>query len=317
MRPKEAFGRFGCRPLDLHPAWRRVHYGARALGMDMLAHCAEPGERKLPVEADWMSSVCLTLGIDGKDRRNQKVNLQSLLDAGLITIGDGWVRVELEPCSDRVATVSPVGRQSVAASSPLGCVRVANNTQVAEIRPSDSLERREEIRKEERAETRAGARVADRPEDIGFRFVASLLGRSTFDVAPLGAYPRQYASIGARPEAERAAVKLAVEADEWCKLNPQDVDAPHLERRWQKYLAGPTKPVLKPLAATPREQLEKARERLQDAAKTLRIIEGLPWFDKEKPTYPERLAKATADVSRLRGELSKLENGFTRPAVAS
>ena len=85
---------------------------------------------------------------------------------------------------------------------------------------------------------------------VGFKFVASLLGRSTFDVPPLGAYTRAYTWIGSRPEAERETVRVAVDADPWCKTNPARVDAPHLERSWQKYLAGPSKTVVR---ADPRD----------------------------------------------------------------
>ena len=99
-------------------------------------------------------------------------------------------------------------------------------------------------------------------------------------------------------------------------LGRRRVDAPHLERRWQHYLGGDAKPVLKPLAATPREQIEKARERLLDASKALRMIEDLPWFDKERPNYPDRLTRARDAVAQARAEVAKIERGGAQ-AVAS
>jgi hypothetical protein len=88
----------------------------------------------------------------------------------------------------------------------------------------------------------------------GFRFVASLLGRSTFDIAPLGSFQAEYGHIGGKPDAEHATVAKAVNADEWCRANPSRVDAPHLQRTWQKYLAGPVKQIVRavpPPAAAP------------------------------------------------------------------
>lgn len=156
-----------------------------------------------------------------------------------------------------------------------------------------------------------------RPDLVGFNWYCQLLELLPTSAPAPGSWREQYAFMGSRPDAERVAIAASIRADAWCMANKHLVSPEHVRKHWQKYLGGDARPVLKPVVATPREQLEKARERLQDAAKTLRIIEGLPWFDKEKPTYPGRLAQATADVSRLRGELAKLESGFTRPAVAS
>jgi hypothetical protein len=77
----------------------------------------------------------------------------------------------------------------------------------------------------------------------GFNFVAGLLGRSQFDIPPLGSFAAEYGHIGSKPEAERLRVAKAVNADVWCRENPSRVDAPHLQRSWQKYLAGPVKQI--------------------------------------------------------------------------
>lgn len=90
----------------------------------------------------------------------------------------------------------------------------------------------------------------------GLVFVASLLGRNTMSVPPAGSHSREYAWIASRPESERAAVAKAVNADEWCRANPSRVDAPHLQRTWQKYLAGPVKQIARAVqpAAAPTPQ---------------------------------------------------------------
>lgn len=94
------------------------------------------------------------------------------------------------------------------------------------------------------------------PHIRGFKFVASLLGRSTFDIAPVGSFMTEYSWIGARPASELERVAKAANADEWCRENPSRVDAPHLQRSWQKYLAGPVKQIVRavqqpPAAPTP------------------------------------------------------------------
>lgn len=103
----------------------------------------------------------------------------------------------------------------------------------------------------------SGIRV--RPEIAGFNFVAGLLGRNSFSVPPVGAFPAQYTWIGSRPAEERLAVSAAVNADEWCVKNPQEVDAPHLQRRWQRYLRGPAKPVERKLEPTAQENAVAAK----------------------------------------------------------
>lgn len=92
-----------------------------------------------------------------------------------------------------------------------------------------------------------------RREIAGFNFVAGLLGRDSFSVAPVGSFQRDYTWIGSRPAQELQTVSAAVHADPWCIANPQDVDAPHLVRRWQKYLRGPAKAVERKLEPTAQE----------------------------------------------------------------
>jgi hypothetical protein len=85
----------------------------------------------------------------------------------------------------------------------------------------------------------------------GLVFVASLLGRNTMSVPPAGAHAQAYAWIAGRPDAERAEVARSVNASEWCRANPSRVDAPHLQRGWQKYLAGPVKQIARAVQQQP------------------------------------------------------------------
>jgi len=309
-------------PKKWHAAWADLSMPMRGLRASLF-ELADGGP--ITVDGDWLTSLCKQMNVGGRERPNVRKSLLDLQARGVLAVDGQTVSICFRPDSQLhrpVADLSAIGRGS---DIPIDSTPQNDSTTVRQ------KERREENRREKMmsacAPERATApeprppidtsKLQQRPEDVGFRFVASLLGRSPFDIAPVGSFPREYAHIGSKPAEERERVRVAVEATQYFIENPAWCDAKKLAADWPKLLADRPKPVLKQLVATPREQLEKARERLQDAAKTLRIIEGLPWFDKEKPGYPGRLAQATADVSRLRGELAKLESGFTRPAVAS
>lgn len=87
----------------------------------------------------------------------------------------------------------------------------------------------------------------------GFRFVAGLLGRSSFDIAPVGSFAAEYGWIGSRPDTDLQRVAKTVNEQEWCRENPSRIDAPHLQRNWQKYIAGPVKQVVR---AVPQQRSE-------------------------------------------------------------
>jgi|GEM_PF-2197455 len=140
---------------------------------------------------------------------------------------------------------------------------------------------------------------AQEPHIVGFNFVASLLGRSQFDVPPPGSQLRSYTWIGGRPEADRETVRRAVEADTWCRENPQWVDAKHLEERWQRYLRGAPKAVAK---TDPRELDAKTRVAKLRAQFEARIKRALAEGDE----YSAEIARAERDlqVSRLESRLA-------------
>lgn len=112
-----------------------------------------------------------------------------------------------------------------------------------------------------RGSDQSGVQV--RREIAGFNFVAGLLGRDSFSVPPVGSHLRDYTWIGSRPAEERLAVSNAVHADPWCVANPQEVDAPHLVRRWQRYLRGPAKAVERKLEPTAQEASVAARAKAE------------------------------------------------------
>lgn len=159
MKPKDAFGRYGCVPREMHPAWQRVSYFARALGRDLISRVDDFDTMRIETSGEWRSSLCLSLCINGPERRNAKAALHGLVDAGLLAVGDGFVTVGLQP----LGSCSAVGRQSVGSRSVSVPVpdsnQVVENTQVT----SDSKQAIKAIEASERARARESSARFEKP----------------------------------------------------------------------------------------------------------------------------------------------------------
>jgi len=105
MKPKDAFGRYGCVPREMHPAWQRVSYFARALGRDLISRVDDFDTMRIETSGEWRSSLCLTLCINGPERRNAKGALDALVAAGLLQTFDGFVVIGLQPVCTRSVSV--------------------------------------------------------------------------------------------------------------------------------------------------------------------------------------------------------------------
>lgn len=151
----------------------------------------------------------------------------------------------------------------------------------------------------------------------GFSFVATLLGRDTFKIAPPGSFPAEYAHIGRKPKAEQERVKQAVEADNWCVTNPSRVDAKHLCRSWEKYLAGPVKSVARVDPRDARAQLEELRERTKLAHISVNRLSNAPWFDKEADWFPAAVQRAEAELAAANAALREASIAAKQLQVAS
>lgn len=316
MKPKEVFrGGYGCVPRQMHTAWQRVSYLARAIGRDLIAHIDDFGSMRLQISGEWRSSLCLLLQVNGgNDRRSAKLALDQLAAAGLITVGDGFVTIHLTPamrpaCAPDDAGMSPACARDVAgvSSSCAAGVFESNqdpeNTQVT----SDS---KQAIEASKLSDARA------RPDLFGFNWYCQVLSLLPTSAPAPGSWREQYAWIGSKPDAERAKVAAELQADAWCSANKHLVTPEHVRKHWQKYLGGAAKPVLKPVVATPREQLDKAKERLRAAFVEVNRLDGLPWFDREKPSWPARRERAQAELTAAGAALAVLERGASQ-AVAS
>lgn len=207
------------------------------------------------------------------DRSNLTMGVDQLIKAGFITADEKGVWLHTEP----VGLAMDLPSVSIGLAVDLPEVPTSVNPTKAKSRKllnSDLTDQIEEKRSDQ-TETRAREAPAPKPipvaaagasslgsllpalrvvpeptererspEITGFLFVASLLGRSAFDVAPVGSWRSEYAYIGSRPAGELERVANVVNTTEWCQLNPSRVDAKHLQKYWQKYLDGPPKPVL-------------------------------------------------------------------------
>lgn len=143
MKACEAFGRFGTRPTDLHPAWHSVSLYARLVGMELIALCRDPGELKLSTTADWMTSMCIRLHAHGADRRNAKAALGALKSAGLLTLESGAVRLWLAPVEAQSgSTQVPLVFQSCSSHDP-DLSQVVESTQITKDRQIEETEERD------------------------------------------------------------------------------------------------------------------------------------------------------------------------------
>lgn len=157
MKACEAFGRFGTRPTDLHPAWHSVSLYARLVGMELIALCRDPGELKLSTTVDWMTSMCIRLHAHGADRRNAKAALGALKDAGLLTLESGAVRLWLAPVEVQSgSTQVPLVFQSCSSHDP-------DLNQVVEIVQFTKDRQTEETEERDKNYTNTREAVADTP----------------------------------------------------------------------------------------------------------------------------------------------------------
>lgn len=203
----------------------------------------------IPFEGDWMDSLCKQAAVNGRERPPARKAMLEWQSRGLLIVNGQWVwiccRHDAQP---RRPVAEPTHNGSTSNPQPTHNAPTSNIQLDSSTRNNSNHvgETDRQTEETERVRARAPARsVASRPDIVGFNFVASLLGRDVFSIAPLGSYRDEYHWIGTRPADERESVAKAVAADEWCTTNPGHVDAAHLQKGWQKYLNGRPKPVAK------------------------------------------------------------------------
>lgn len=152
------FGRYGTRPLDLHGDWyTKVSFYARLVGMDLIAHCKDPGDLRLPVSSDWRETLCGKLAVPGADRRNARGAMDALVKAGFLHHEGAWARISLEPeMLHSGSTPDPVAIHSGSTSVPLP-FQSGSTSDPLPSQPSEIIEpeasSREEGRKEREGES--------------------------------------------------------------------------------------------------------------------------------------------------------------------
>jgi hypothetical protein len=115
------FGRYGTRPLDLHGDWySKVSFYARCVGMELIAHCKDPGDLRLPVGDDWRETLCGKMSVTGPDRRNARGAMDALVKAGFLHHEGAFARLTLEPERAHFGSTSvPVEIHSGSTPDPL------------------------------------------------------------------------------------------------------------------------------------------------------------------------------------------------------
>lgn len=144
MKPSKRFGAFGCVPRKLPRAWHEVRFGARSMGIVLMSRCEDLDTMQIPVAMpDWQTDICKQLEIGGSnDRRTAKINLTELKDAGLLSVGLGFVRLNLVPdvagvrstCAPDVGHVrSTCAPRASKVSQVLGMTRLTSDRSEKEI----------------------------------------------------------------------------------------------------------------------------------------------------------------------------------------
>lgn len=258
-------------PRKWHAGWAR-HKSLFARGLrDALFEFADGAPMAVHGE-DWLESVCMQLCIDGRDRPNVRKALKAFQASGLIAYdGAGRVVFCFLPGAQLVTTVAPpsdVGPTTVERPSNdrRTTVELPSNIPLesnpwndsGRVSQTDRRDRQTEETQHAGASAREVSSVQPRPDLIGFRWFAALWGRSEMDVPPLHSFQRAHAWIGARTPEERTRVAEAIQSDEWCRANKHLIDPDHITKRWQRYLGGAPKTVVR---ADPREAEAKAKLR--------------------------------------------------------
>jgi len=218
-RASAVFGRYGTRPLDLHGDWyTAVGYYPRMVGMDIISHCKDPADLRLPVGADWRESLCGKLAITGTDRRQAKAAMDSLVKAGFLHHEGTFARISLEP---EVHTVgSPlehlrdtVGSPPVHGLHTVGSPPVQQPTQEPETIQEDLGSREVRLTREVREE--APPPVVHFRKPVGEPPPGLPPAEPPLAETILAEHSRRYLELRACPPSEnrKAAVKLA----EWCE----------------------------------------------------------------------------------------------------
>lgn len=77
-------------PIERALAWSGVSFFARSVGTEVFRLYQE---REIQVGKDWRVALCRALEVDGRERGNVCRALDALVEAGLIVVGDGFVRL--------------------------------------------------------------------------------------------------------------------------------------------------------------------------------------------------------------------------------
>lgn len=309
-------------------AWSTMkHILGRALATELWLH---GHGQPIEVDGDWRIDLCRQLGLTGRHRTNWCQAMDEAASLGLLTLADGFVTVHYtnptptvqQPNTNPTPTqhqLEPKYAKSIEVDlTEEKRVEESREREIARARAHETLVLLDRVPQAIVQEAEPAISAVSDQATCGFRFVASTLGRSTFDIAPLGSFAQQYAWIGSRPPTELEAVRKAVDADPWCRTNAHCVDARHLQGRWQRYLRGAPKPIAQVDQRSMRERLDALRKRVGEKRAEQNMLDNSPWFDKETKWHPEALAQTRAQLAAAEAELKRaLAESQQQQAVAS
>jgi hypothetical protein len=295
MKPKDAFGRYGCVPRDLHPAWFEVSWSARAIGMALFSLIDDFETRRIDIHGDWMDSLCKRLAIGGKERRFAKPALRSLVEVRLLTVHRTFIVVNTTPAdSDGTSKSTQVPENN----------QVSFNSKQAAIKASERERARESSARFEKppippAPPELPAAEQEREPWLRvWELYAEHIGLDVFQLAGAGTQERALRAIAASSEVEAGgsqgvafenAVKRllrAWSADKWVQEKRPSIA--NLALNLHRYAAPKQKPIVK-LAPQPADSLmehwsridamRREEQRREDELNEIRCREALAEYE--------------------------------------
>lgn len=282
MKPKEAFGRYGCVPRELHPAWLAVSWSARAIGIALFSLVDDFETRRVEVHGDWMDSVCKRLSIGGKERRFVKPALRSLEEVRLLTVHSTFIVVNTTPADSDWTSKSTQAAENT--QDPF-------NSKQAAIKASER-ETRERARESSARFEKPPLPVA--PPELPppeqnrepwlrvWELYADHIGLDVFQLPGAGTQERALRAIAASSEVEaghthgvpwEAAVRRllgAWSADKWVQEKRPSIA--NLALNLHRYAAPKQKPIVK-LAPQPADSLMEHWDRIDKMRRAEQLIE--------------------------------------------
>jgi hypothetical protein len=106
-------------PTEILPDWHELRLTARLMCSELYRISAD-NDGPVPIRCvgDWRRTVCRLLQLHGKDRANACKALDEIREAGLLTVGEGWVLLHFHRHPERQSVGTPSAVHSHSVGTP-------------------------------------------------------------------------------------------------------------------------------------------------------------------------------------------------------